>query len=52
MCSSEITILLGIDKRLKNIKGTGIVGLAAVVGLCMLWRAVGNFDQPALFSLE
>jgi hypothetical protein len=38
MYTSEITILFCIDKRLQNIKGTGITGLAAAVGLCVLWR--------------
>jgi hypothetical protein len=55
MCSSEISILFYIDKHLQNIKGTGIVGLAALVGLRALWGSVAHtvkFSRPGLFSHE
>jgi hypothetical protein len=48
-CSAEITILFCIDQRLQNIKGTRIVGLAAVVGLL---SAAGNLNKPHYSALK
>jgi len=54
MYTSEITILFCIDKRLQNIKGTGITGNGGVgrAVRVVAWCAAGNFNKPALFSLE